>query len=147
VTGVGAGGIDDNGGTGPTVQEFIISSKLTKSAYVETDTCIHAIPRTNKLIKDVSLTCTLGECLHWQGHAARGREGHHAHEIHGRWHDLVDVAVQAMAEADGRFVDEGLEAVAARAWRRADTTGVGEVVHARRQADQRWQTICYFLFR
>jgi hypothetical protein len=46
------------------------------------------------------------------------------------------ILFQAMAEADGRFVDEGLEAVAARAWRRVDTTGVGEVVHARRQADQ-----------
>jgi hypothetical protein len=89
-----------------------------------------------------SLTSALGERLHWQGHAARCWERHHAHEIHGRWHDLVDVAVQAVAEADGRVVDEGPKAVAARA-RRRGRGGLGEVVHARRQPHQRRQTVCH----
>lgn len=58
----------------------------------------------------------------------------------GGGHERVDVAVEAVAEADGRGVDEGLEAGAARRRGRRHA-GVGEVAHARIQPQQRWQAL------
>lgn len=58
----------------------------------------------------------------------------------GGGHERADVAVEAVAEADGPGVDEGLEAGAVRRRGRRHA-GVGEVAHARIQPHQRWQAL------
>lgn len=72
----------------------------------------------------------LGERFCRQRDAAGRREVRHAAEVRVRRHEVVDVSVHGVAEADGGAVDERLEALAARARGRLHV-GVGEEVHAR----------------
>jgi len=69
--------------------------------------------------------------------AARIREGEHSGEVHRRRQELLDVAVDEAAVADGLPVHaDGAEAVAARARGRRDAA-VGEEVRARHHLEQR----------
>ena len=69
--------------------------------------------------------------------AARIREGEHSGEVHRRRQELLDVAVDEAAVADGLPVHaDGAEAVAARARGRRDAA-VGEEARARHHLQQR----------
>jgi hypothetical protein len=83
------------------------------------------------------LTCARHDRLQRGQGAAGEREEHHAHGVDGVWQVLVQVAVQDVADADGRVGDELLEAVAAGARRSHQLGGVGQVVHARHHVQQR----------
>lgn len=73
----------------------------------------------------------------WEGDGTEAGELHRAQGYHGRRQERADVAVDDVAQADGRVGDERPEAVAAGARGRRRHPGAGEEVRARHQPRDR----------